>query len=485
MKTIKEKTISGLSWSFLNQFLSQIFSIGFAIILARLLTPKEFGLVAMVTVFTGFANVISDFSIGVAIIHKKEITQKELSSAFWLNTIFGIFLAGIIVLFSGAIANFYETDILKLIAIVISINYFFSSINIVQNALLKKNLEFKKIFIIQFTAIFFSGIIAVVLALNGYKVWALVFQSVAQYFFITLVTWLISGWRPSFHFNWDELVPFLKFSIPVFGTKVINYFARTLDNLLIGKNFGSLDLGVYSRAYTFMRLPVNNFAIVLHNVMFPSFSVIQDDNFKIKSIFLKIIETAALFIFPLLVLLYLIADDFVIFLLGEKWEAMIPIFKIFCFAGALETLITLTGSVFMSKGKTKLLFYIGTASRVLLIIGILYGLQFDVVSIAKYFCIATAISTPLFLYFAGKCIDTSLIEIIRVLIPIVITCVVIYPIVYFVSIIGNDYSLFLKLFTQTILSFGAYFIIIYFLKLESFKFILDLLNTNLRKVFNK
>lgn len=479
MNSFQEKTIRGINWSFANQFVNQVVNIFISLILARILSPKEFGLIAMVVVFTGFATVISDFSIGTAIIHRKDVTQKELSSVFWLNVVIGIALSFVFIGLSSYIAAYYDKEILRVITMAVSITFIFSSVNIVQSSLLKKNLDFKSIFIIQFISVIIAGACAIYLAMSDFGVWALVSQTVIQYFLITLITWKISKWRPSYHFNFSELMPFLRFSMPIFATRIINYFARSLDNLLIGKNFGSVELGVYSRSYTFMRLPVNNFAIVLHNVMFPSFSLIKDDKPRIKKIYLKIIEFVSMIVMPAMLFLFLTAHNFVFILLGEKWLAVIPILKVFCLVAVCESLVTLTGSIFMSQGKTKELFYVGTASRVLMILAIIYAVQFDILTVAKYFAYATVISTPLFMYYAGKSIDTSLFEVFRVLLPIIASSLVLIPIIMFLeNAVSNEIF---KFFIQAFVSAIVYLFIIYNLGLESFNTVM----IRIKSIFNK
>lgn len=293
----KQKTISGISWNVLNQIISQGTNIGIGILLARLLGPKAFGLVGMITVFTGFLNVFSNFGLGSALIQKKNINSVDKSTVFWVNLGVGVLLCLTLFVSSSAISNFYNEPLLSPLVRFISFIFIIQSLNYVQASLFKRALAFKKIFWVNTLSVIVGGILAVIMAYQGYGVWSLVFHTIFKMIINTIVLWFLSDWKPILVFSKASLKELMRFSLPLMGTQTFNYWVRNIDNLLIGKYLGTAQLGYYSRAYSLMLLPVSKISGVIAAVMFPSLSLIQDQKKRIKSIYLKMSRFIALVTF--------------------------------------------------------------------------------------------------------------------------------------------------------------------------------------------
>jgi PST family polysaccharide transporter len=268
------KTVQGVGWTGTSQFIRLLLQLGITAILARLLTPTDFGLLAMVVVFTNLVMIFRDFGLTAALIQRKGVTEEHLSSSFWINILTGLLLAFLLAALAPVIAYFYGEDRLTLIIIVLASTFFISSFGIVQTALFTKELNFKPLAVIEILAVAISGTIAVFMAFSGFGVWSLVWQQVISSFVIVISLWTLSSWRPKILFQWQRVKELLGFGLNLTGFSFVNYFNRNLDNLLIGKFLGSASLGFYNLAYQLLLFPLSNISSVIGRVMFKAVCVI-------------------------------------------------------------------------------------------------------------------------------------------------------------------------------------------------------------------
>ena len=398
----KVKTISGIKWSMLNQVIVQVSNLLIGILLTRLLTPDDFGLIAMVTVFTGFLAVFQDFGLGAYLIYKKEVSDKDYSTIFYTHFIIGIILAVLIFFFSGFIASFYDRKILKIITTVIAISFVIEPLNYVQLTILRKKLDFKSLFFVNSIGVIISGAIAIYMAYQGYGVWSIVVKLLLLSIIKTILLWIISNWKPRLLFSLSSLKEALKYSLPIVGNKSIGYFMRNTDNLIIGKLLGSVALGIYSRAYSLMMLPINQIGGVISGVFFASFSLIKDNIPVFRSNWLKINGYLAFILFPISTLIFIMAEAFVKSILGEQWIETIPIIRILSIAGAAQGM-SFVSYVYNALGDTKLSFRISIFTSSILVLAIVIGVQYNISGIAYAYTIATLLLFPtVYWYFIAK-----------------------------------------------------------------------------------
>jgi O-antigen/teichoic acid export membrane protein len=384
LKDLKKRTESGIKWSVIDQLFKVGISLIISIFLARLIDPSDFGLFAIVTVSVGFLSVFKNFGLGSAIIQKESPSVLEINSVFWLNLAIAIFISVIIFIGSYFASGFYEEP--RLIAMIqfMALVFFISSFGLVPDGLIHKNLEFKNFFLKNAINLILSGSTAIWLAYSGYGIWALLFQVLISTTLEVFISYRMIEWRPSFDFSWESIKPFIRFSLPLLGENTINYWVRNIDNLLIGKVLGNASLGYYSRAYNLMLLPVSQISGSISRVMFPSFSIIKNDKEKVWDYYLKVISLTAFFVFPLMGILYLFADEIIVVLYGKNWLPTATILKGLCFLGAIQSIGTYSGSVFSSQGKTYLQFKIGLFLKPLMILGIVIGLYTNGISGVVY-----------------------------------------------------------------------------------------------------
>jgi O-antigen/teichoic acid export membrane protein len=388
LENLRHRTITGLTWSGAAQFGRQIIQFVVSVILARLLTPNDFGLVSMIIVFTGFAELFSDVGFGAAIIQRAELDLRHLNSVFWTNVMIGILLTVITAFVAPFLSSFYNEPLLKNLAICISINFFINSLCIVQTALLQKQIDFRKLGYLEMLATIASGIVSVFMALSGFGVWSLIAQSITYALFSALMLWTFSAWRPEISFDWQALKGLLRFSTHLFGFNIFNYWVRNMDNLLIGKVIGSSALGIYSRAYSLMLLPVSQISTVMGRVMFPALSIIQKDIELTKRVYLNSTRIIALIAFPFMTALFITAEPLILLIYGGKWKEITPIFQILCITGMGQTVGTTIGWIYTSQGRTDLMFKWGIFSGIITILSFLVGIHWGAIGVATAYIIS-------------------------------------------------------------------------------------------------
>ena len=413
MNNLKSKTISGISWSIIDNISKLLLTLVIASILARLLSPEDFGVIAVIFVFTGFLKILRDFGLGAAVIHKSNPSSKELDSLFWVTIFFGVFVTLVLIAFSGTIASFYELPKLSKLIKVISAAMFLGSVSIIPEALIKKDLDFKSLFYRNIGNLIISGSITILMAYYGYGVWALIFKEIIFNFLLIIFNFSLVKWRPSFSFDYDSIKSYLNFSLPLFGENSLNYFVRNIDNLLIGKLLGVTILGYYSKAYSLMLLPVRQISGSIANVMFPSFSIVKNDKPKVWVGYMNVVKIVSYVNFPIMISLYFFAHEIVLLLFGSQWLEVIPIIKALCFLGSIQSIGTLAGSIYNSQGKTLLQFKVGLFSKTIMSTGIIYGLsKGGVLDMIFYYTITSSLIFFVELYFVTKILNSSIITLI-------------------------------------------------------------------------
>ncbi len=395
---LKAKTVQGIGWSGLSQILQVLLQFIITAILARLLAPNDFGLLAMVLVFTNVVNIISDFGLSTALIQRTELTEEHLSSIFWLNIFIGIFLALILSFSSPLIAGFFNEDQLVPITIAIAASIFISFFDSVQTAVLTREMNFKVLNMIKIVSILGGGIIGVTMAFAGYGVWSLVWKTIGFCCIKVILSWTLCRWRPRALLKWLRVKELLKFGLNLTGFSIVNYISRNLDNLLIGRFLGSVSLGYYNLAYRLLTFPLRNISNVFGLVMFPSLSAIQDDKKKVCHAYLKTVRYIAVITFPVMTSLCIIAPQFVRVIYGPQWERSILLLQILAILGLVQSIVTLNGVIYRSQGRTDIQFRVGTIFAVLISISFVIGLRWDIEGVTiAYSATSILLTYPLLL----------------------------------------------------------------------------------------
>ena len=469
MTTLKQKTISGVAWNTAGKLSNQILQFVLSVILMRLLQPSDYGLIAMAMVLIGFANIFGEFGFSSALIQNQAITEQHKSSIFWLNVVIGSILTLLIFSFAEQFAGFYENEKLILVIKYLSFAFILSSFSIVPSALLQKEMNYSALNKIDVSIALLSGIVSVYMALNGWGVMSLVYQNLATQLFKIPLVFIASRWYPKNIISRISIKELFSYSAYLSGFNFINYWARKSDDLLIGKFMGADSLGIYSRAYSLMLIPISQVISLVSNVMFPALSLIQSDKERVKRIYLSVMQVLAFITFPLMLGLLATADNFVIGIFGEKWAEVIPVIQILAFIGVLQTLANPTGWIYTSQGKTNWMFWWGVFGSGSVIIAIVIGVVIgSIYSVAIAYLIINIILIYPVISIPGKLIDMTFTEVIKKVFSIFIVSLIMAAVVYFVgAILPASIQESVKLIAQVLLGMIIYLFIMWYFKIES------------------
>lgn len=406
MKNLRNKMLSGVSWKVIAQIVTQAIQLVVTVILARLLTPRDFGLAAMVIILTNFAAVVS--SLGrAAIIQKAEVSQELLSSVFWLNVLVGVLLTLIMIACAPFMALAYGEPSLFWLTIFFSSTFIINSFGITHNSLLQREIDFRSFAVMDIVAYAIAGVAALFAAYIGLGVWSLVVQSVVFSLVCIYFFWTRSPWRPGFYFRWRAIREIMDFSVNTLLADMLVYWVRNVDNLLIGLFLGSGPLGIYSRAYAVMLIPINRVARVLSDVMFSSLSKIQDERAYVKRVFLKMTRAVALITFPMMLGVLATAKSFVFCLFGPQWSEMVPVLKVLCLIGLIQSVMMFTRNIYLSQGKASVLLRVELPLQLIQVLGIVVGLKWGILGVSIGYAAASIIVSYPSLFFAGRLIELS------------------------------------------------------------------------------
>jgi PST family polysaccharide transporter len=386
---LKGRSVRGGAVTMTSQAIKFLLQTGSTVVLARLLTPNDYGLIAMVTAITGFVAIFKDMGLSLVTIQKADINQSQISALFWINVAVSFVLALFLAALAPMIAWFYGEPRLTWITISLAGTFLFSGLTVQHQALLARQMLFTVIAVIEIVSIGISIITAIVLAWYGAGYWALVGLSVASALSSMILVWVFCGWRPGLPVREAGILSMVKFGGQITGFDIVNYFARNLDNILLGRFWGANVLGLYSRAYNMMMLPISQIRGPLNSVALPALSHIQDDPIRFKTYYIKLITLIAFITMPLMTFLFICADQVIYLLLGSQWLGASGIFKILCINAFVQPTMSTAGLVLISLGQSKRYLIIGTINSIIIVISFILGLPWGAIGVATAYTIAT------------------------------------------------------------------------------------------------
>jgi O-antigen/teichoic acid export membrane protein len=386
---MKRQLVAGIGWVTIGRILRETIQIVVGILLARLLTPADFGLMAMALVFARFAWIFSELGLAGAIVQRKVITEAHLSSIFWINLAFGILVSLLFIAASPIIANFYNEPDLVPIIIIVSSTIAIGALNDVQQALMRRHMSFQRYAIADVSSIVVAGGVAIGMALAGFGVWSLAMQSVLVMTINVVVMWFLSDWRPHLLFDIEAVRDIMRFSLNLQGAQVTEYLVQNGDNLLLGRFVGTYAVGIFQIASRYMLAATSLIVPIFGTVMVSGFSRVQDDHQRLRLIYIRTTQVILFLTMPLSVGLIVVADSFVLALLGAKWIDVIPLLRIMGFAAIWLPLIRSRRWLLISLGRTELLFRWQVIEGVMAVFSLLIGVQFGIQGVALAFVVRT------------------------------------------------------------------------------------------------
>lgn len=473
--SLKQKTISGMIWSGVQRFGTLGISFISNMVLARMLSPDDFGCIGMLMIFIAISNTFIDGGFGSALIQKKEPTQNDYSTIFYWNIFLSVVLYGVLYLVAPFIAEFYHiallSDVLRVQGVVLIINAF----SIIQSNQLRKRLQFKKLASINVAAALVSVCVAITMAFLGWGVWSLVAQQLSLGFFTALFLWIFNRWKPALVFSWRSFKELFGFGSFILLSNLINTLFNNLNGLLIGRYFTPTIMGYYTQARKLEEVASHSFSTVVDQVSYPILSKFQSDNIAMQAVLHKLTTALAYVTFPLMLVLILVAEPLITILYGAKWLLCVPYFQILCIAGIA---ICLQGTYYYavaSKGESKDLFVWTIIKRIAASIVLVSGLYLWGIYGLLW---ASAIGAWLILfvnaYLVSKHIGYRLIKQIKDLMPIAILSAIVFIVVYL--LMSNlTINMYIKAILDILLYISLYAGLSLILKINVFTVVVELL----------
>ena len=376
MSLIK-KAVSGLGWTFTQQFSNQFISFVVSIILARFLGPAEFGLIGMLGIFIAIGNTLMDSGLTSSLIRTPDADQRDYSTVFMINIIGSVIFYLILYFAAPLIASFYKHDILTALIRVYALTFIIQAFVGVQSTRLTKKLNFKTQLLIQIPSLLGGGILGITLAKLGYGAWSLVWMSLFQSLISTILHWIYAGWRPSFILDKKLFKYHYGFGYKVAISSLVQTFYTNIYALIIGRYFSAVQVGLYTRSLGLRQLPISNLSTAIGKVSFPMLSSISNEDARLKAAYKRLMQQLVFWISPFLILLAVIASPFIRILLGDKWLSAVPYFQILCIAGIVYPL-RFNLNILQVKGRSDILMKLEIVKKSYGIAAVIAAIQFGI-----------------------------------------------------------------------------------------------------------
>ncbi len=389
--SLRQSASSGVKWSFVSNIGKQFLHFASVVILARLLTPTDFGLVGMATIAVGFLGLIRDLGTSAAIIQARDLPEEIASSVFWTNVAIGFAATGGLVVLSPVFGILFHDTRIVLMLKVLAFTFLISSFSTVQQALMQRQLAFHTIAKTEMAAVAVGAPVGIGLAYWGAGSWSLIFQTLTIVLVTSVLQWILSPWAPRFVFKASAVKTIGWYSLNLTGFNIFNYLARNADNFLIGRYLGPGNLGFYALAYRIMYYPIQVMSDVVGRVMFPVYSQLQDTESRFRRAYLNVSSAIAFLSFPMAFGLLVTRDLFVFTVFGPQWAPVPKLLLILVPVGMIQSIGTTVGAIYQAKGRTDLMLRWGVVAGVLTIISFLVGLRWGIYGVATCYAVMSFI----------------------------------------------------------------------------------------------
>jgi O-antigen/teichoic acid export membrane protein len=401
--TIASRTARGGVVTIVSHGLKFALSIVATAVLARLLTPHDYGLIGMVAVFTGFVAMFKDLGLSLATVQRAEISDDQISTLFWVNVTISVAITALMILLAPLIGWFYGEPRLTLITMVTATGFLFGGLAVQHEALLKRQMRFYALSVIAFTSMMIGYIVGIFSALRGAGYWSLVFSQLALLTSNMLGVWITCRWRPGRPQRNTGVRSMLSFGGNITGYALINYISKNCDNLVVGRAFGPEVLGLYSKAVQLLGLPTEQINDPLSTVSIPALSRLADSPERYRQAYLRIMEKVIMVTMPAVMLMMATADWLVLIILGPQWGESAKIFVFMGIAGLFQPVAATGGWLLVSQGRVRDMLRWSVINAPISILSILVGVPWGVVGVAASFSVGRIlVANPLLFWFVGR-----------------------------------------------------------------------------------
>lgn len=473
---MKQKVIKGLFWKVLENGGAQGIQFVVAIILARLLTPAEYGVVGIITIFITIANVIIQNGFSTALVQKQQADERDFSSVCYFSLGAALVMYGILYGTAPWIADFYNIEELRDIVRVLALVLFPGAVISVQTAWVSRKMEFRGLFLSTLAASVISGVISISMAYKGLGVWAMAGQQLSYYFALMLVLFVTVSWKPAFLFAWKNIRELLGFGWKLLAASLIDTLFNNLYGLIMGKIYNEEILGIYNRGEQFPKLIVNNLGSAIQSVLLPAFSSRQGDRQAMKQMLRRAVRTSSFLVLPMLFGLCAVADTLVLALLGEKWLACVPYLRIMCVAYCFWPIHITNLQAINAAGRSDMFLKLEIIKKAMGLLGLLAGIRFGPLVLMTIKAGLDFLSTFVNAWpnkkLLGYGIFSQWADILPSAVISLVMCLSVYGVQWILP--GGAWA---RLFLQVVFGAGIYVVLAKVFRLESFEYLLQLIKS--------
>lgn len=416
-QSLKSKTVKGLGWSAADNIIKIGITFVVSIVLARMLSPDEYGLIGILTIFISIFNFIVDSGFTNALIRKQDATERDYSTVFYTNLVVSIFMALALFFSAKPIAHFFEREELVALTQVMSCIVVINALCIVQKARTTKAIDFKTQTKVTAIASIVSGVLGISMAYMGYGVWALVGQQISAQLLTTTFFWIFNRWMPKLVFSWESFSKMWSFGWKLLASGLIDTAWKEVYQVIIGKCYAPATLGLYTRAKQFSDLCSSNLTTVIQRVSYPVLSSIQDDRVRLKSAYQRVIKTTMLPTFVLMMGMAACAKSMILCLIGEKWLECVQMLQLICMFGMLYPLHAINLNMLQVQGRTDLFLKLEIIKKIIAIGPLLLGIFFSIYWMLVGSLVTSLIAYYLNAYYSGPFLNYSTKEQVKDILP--------------------------------------------------------------------
>lgn len=476
---VQSKTVKNLAWKFAERCGAQGVAFVVSIILARLLEPSDYGLIALVTVFTSILQVFIDNGLGSALIQKKDADDLDFSTVFYTNIILCIALYLVAYIIAPFIAEFYNENLLSPVLRVLSLTIIISALMNIQQAYVAKKLIFKKFFFSTLSGTICGAIIGICFAYKGYGVWALVAQQLTNVVINTFVLWFTVKWRPQLKFSFIRLKTLFSYGGKLLLSGLIATIYNDIRQLIIGKTYSADDLGYYNKGKQFPNLVVTNINASIDSVLLPVMAECQNDRNRVRALTRRSIKISSYIMWPFMFGLMAVGEELIIILLTEKWLPCVPFLYIFCFVNGMMPIHTANLNAIKAMGRSDLYLWTEVIKKCIGLTLIFISMNISVLAIAASSVVYTILASIINSFPNKKLLDYSYLDQLRDMLPSFLLAGCMFGVLYILPIMGLN--IYLILLIKLIVGIVFYFAMSILLRFESFKYLMSILKRFVRQ----
>lgn len=471
-ENLKKDTTKGVFWSLIERFGTQGVQFLVMLVMARLLSPNDYGVVGLLVVFVSIAQAFVDGGFSQALIRKKDRTEIDNSTVFYFNIVVSVVIYLIFYLFAPYVSVFYNMPTLTPFMRVICLSIIINAFGVVQRALFNANIDFKAQAKASLIAIVISGAIGISLALRGFGPWALVWQQLSNLIVNTLFLWIYSEWRPLLAYSWKSFNELFSFGSKLLATSMLNAIYNNIQTIVIGKLYSAKSLGLYSRAAHFADLPSQQFTSVFMRVTFPVLCKVQDDLERLTSVYRRMLRVSAYIVFPLLIGMAAVAHPMIRVFIGEQWIECAYMLQIICFAEMWYPIHAINLDILQVSGRSDLFLKIEIYKKIVSLALLAISAPFGIIAMCYSNLLSSLICLYINTYYSSKILGISLLSQLKDLFPTISLAMVMFVIVQFVIFFISN--VFAQLIVGIIVGVVVYVSLSYILRFQEFNELVSL-----------